>query len=233
MERIKGNEFGGFIINLSITNMTIKQITLVFALSLLFASCEVEEVIETKCSNVNLVDNRFVYQNDSIAIYYNFWKRGGQMNFEIFNKTNIPMYVDWENSAYILNDQKFAYWKDENVTSNSSIYLGFGVAVGNGVSFHPERVTLIPPRAAITKVSFVLERNKLPVTVNQARSGEMFTEENSPLRFRNYIAYFFDKQGAMKAVADNEFYIADAFLVKESHLKDSKSPQRFFQATYH
>ena len=44
------------------------------------------------------------------------------MTFTIFNKLDIPIYIDWKKSSYIDNSVKLNYWVDEEMKKTLESY---------------------------------------------------------------------------------------------------------------
>ncbi|CAM3459957.1 hypothetical protein [Aequorivita lipolytica] len=86
------------------------------------------QVFETKANNVKIVDETYLFENDSLKITYNLWRERGLMQFEIYNKLDTPIYIDWRKSSYIDNTVKLNYWEDverTNALYSSYYYSGF------------------------------------------------------------------------------------------------------------
>ena len=54
------------------------------------------QVYETKSTNTSVENGLSVYENDSLKITYSFWAENGLITFAIYNKLNVPLYVDWK-----------------------------------------------------------------------------------------------------------------------------------------
>lgn len=148
-----------------------KLIPLIFIL-FCFLNCaptKYVQLFETKSNNTELVDNKYVYENESVKISYSFWQEKGLMNFEIYNKTNKPIYVDWKKSAFIENSNKLNYWSDEEIsksksnTNSYSSHLFLGNSPNSFTSsntftttnvYKPERITSIPPNTKYSNYKY-------------------------------------------------------------------------------
>ncbi|MBK9147213.1 MAG: hypothetical protein IPM12_05240 [Flavobacteriales bacterium] len=86
------------------------------------ASCARQgiQVFYTANDQLELKDDQWLHENDSVAVLYNFYGSGGSMSFVIFNKSNKPLFINWKNSALILNGQKMQYWSDAVEFSGSA-----------------------------------------------------------------------------------------------------------------
>ena len=133
-------------------------------------------VFEVRSDNVKVKNEQLAFENDTILITYNFWNQYGYMQISIFNKLNIPIYVDWKKSSFIANDYKYNYWNDEEFSEESSVavnrsYLSndykllsqdpqitknIGSQVSSSSRIKPERVTFLPPKSYCNKHKFPL-----------------------------------------------------------------------------
>tara|TARA_R100000306_G_scaffold31558_1_gene33631 strand:- start:16201 stop:16962 length:762 start_codon:yes stop_codon:yes gene_type:complete len=190
------------------------------------------QVFETKANNVETVDDTYVYENDSLKITYNLWKEKGLMQFEIYNKLNVPLYIDWRKSSYIDNTVKLNYWED--VEHTNALYLGYyyksallgrrSAGVSNSTKTKDERITFIPPKAKYARSQFyiiprsftVLDKNG-PSTEVALREGSSktakvfykeYSKESTPRVFRNFLTFSLTEDFTNEFYIDNEFYIS-------------------------
>src|SRR5690554_6931785 len=157
-----------------------KILLLIFACSLVGCRSFVQ-VFETKAANLETVDETYVFESDSLKITYNLWKEKGLMKFEIYNKLNVPLYIDWRKSSYIDNDVKLNYWED--VERTNSLYLGYyyesaflgrrSAGVSNATKTKDERITFIPPKAKYSRSQFYI----LPRSFTVLNKNSPFTEK--------------------------------------------------------
>lgn len=142
----------------------------------LLASCSKDliQIFDTDTTNTYLDNEGYVFETDTIKITYQFWAQKGQMSFTIFNKLNKPIYIDWKNSAFIVNGNKIDYWMDEELTKSSAIYnsyyvgrpplpgTGITIATDQGIqntrttTIKPEKITFIPPNSSYDRTQFYL-----------------------------------------------------------------------------
>ncbi len=138
------------------------------------------------------------------------------------------------------------------VTSNE------GIQTMASASFKPERVTFIPPKSNYYRSQFYLlpgnyysmdfncQKIKLPRNDNPKKTtivyNEDFTMTNSPLRFRNYLAFSFIENATQFFFVDNGFYLSSAkemdfrhhrgqYIVQEgaeTYQKPYKKPTSFY-----
>ncbi len=149
------------------------RVATVFCLIAFIVSCKTQymQLLTTSSGDAVLKDDFFVFENDTVKITYQFWANRGILSFELFNKLEKPIYIDWKNSSYIFNGVKMNYWIDEELTNSVSVYgnflytgpvikpnplLTYTVGITSSTSVKPERITFIPPKSSIYKTSFFL-----------------------------------------------------------------------------
>jgi hypothetical protein len=196
------------------------------------------QVFETSTTDSKLEVDNWVYESDTVRIVYGFWTEYGVMAFSIYNKLEIPIYVDWKNSSFIYNGVKLDYWIDEQKAATASYgtyqYKGPslrpGYSTGSSLesskttSVKPERITFIPPKSIYPRSQFYLHPELFPMTHspqtavptrNYLESEKTdtifqmeFTAENSPLKFRNFLAIKLSETSDAYYYIDNEFYLS-------------------------
>jgi hypothetical protein len=229
-----------------------KNITLAGILFVLLTGCSKHfiQVFDTGTTNTQLIDNSYVFENDTLKITYSFWASKGLVSFNVYNKLSKPIYIDWKNSSFIYNDHKLNYWIDENQRTssvNANIYSYNGpldkirTTMNEGVPSYSsslvtlERITFIPPKSNYDRSQFYL----LPVSLCELNAdcpsaevprndkprkkttvyGYDYTLGNSPLRFRNYLAFSTVENAQQFFFVDNGFYLSS---VKEMDIRHYK-----------
>lgn len=211
--------------------------------------CSKYQIFDTKTTDSKIENN--VFETDTVKITYYFWEDKGVMAFSIHNKLSKPIYIDWKNSSFIHNGQKFDYWSDEIQTSGSSLttsksnlafynsyYRGFwynggginsvSVQTSNSNSFKPERITFIPPKSSYSRSSFTLSNAPFSFDKRKEKTLE-FGHGNSPAIFRNYLAMSMTEKGTNYSFVDNEFYVVRVQEIKQrAFSKMGKIPTAFY-----
>ncbi|MFD2921974.1 hypothetical protein ACFS6H_19800 [Terrimonas rubra] len=194
--------------------------TLLFIFSL--ASCYPSQVFKTASNNVFLKGNSCVFENDSVKIEYNLWAERGVVSFELYNKLNTPLYIDWKTSAYITSNRSLNYWQDETVkttiTDNSLFLNSNSKSVSKSVKY--DRVSIIPPLSVISKSTY----NILPKEYHKKTKYSVghYKPDNTPISFRSYLAISSseDFKGTVNYI-DNSFYVYQVDEVKSKNKKPS------------
>ena len=179
----------------------------IVCLILLFASLEscskYSNIYEIKPQSALIKDKEYLeFENDTVKITYSFWGKAGVMSYTIFNKMNIPIYIDWKKSSVVKNEQKYDYWVDEINTksksqstgsSNSSLYYGgynlfnYNLVKSESKSIKPERVTFLSPKSSVTRMQSILY-NLVPEKLLQpVRKGKLLDKDGKKNVTVDYI----------------------------------------------
>lgn len=194
-----------------------KQITILL-LFFCISSCSTYELATTVPLDNNVKtngkDGSYLYENDTLAVSYNLWANHGMLFFEVYNKLNIPIYIDWKKSAFIFGETKRNYYSDKEIrtinthTNGGSIGIittklpianvlggsssSFSKTTGTEVAVKEERITFIPPNTKITKIVLRLLWK---------------FDNNSKYSFSNFLTY------STKEDFSQEHYINNKFVV--------------------
>ncbi len=57
-------------------------------------------------------ENSLIYEDDNCIVSYNLWAERGDIGFRCYNKTNSNIYVNLEESFFILNGIAHDYFKN-------------------------------------------------------------------------------------------------------------------------
>jgi len=158
--------------------------------------------------------------NDSLAISYNFSGKNAPLHVEILNKLDEPLYISWEKSALIIEDQAYSFVNDVlKITGEASsttydynrIFRDLNNTKYTDGSFDAnvklsKNESFIPPHSKVTRTIYALNLEKVakvdkagfkPTYVNlsdgtgQIRASVMeFSKENSPLQFKSYMTLY-------------------------------------------
>ena len=221
------------------------QIYLTVILTILLSGCFTsykDQVVSIKGVNLNEIDRSWVFENDKVIITYDFWAKHGNMSFEIYNKLDLPIYIDWKNSSFIYNGTKNDYWVDQTNSSSKSSYSGVSTRISNNfyTSNNPtfqsgsvqsitssvklERVSFLPPKSKLKFSQFKLANDqsyftlKSPNIVKEksilydrrlALKYEIpYSNSNTVINFRNYLAFTMTENSKEYFYIDNEFYVS-------------------------
>ncbi len=65
-------------------------------------------------------DNYLVYEDENCQVLYNFWGEGGNVGFQFYNKTETNIYLNLDESFFVLNGVAFDYFKNRIFTNSTS-----------------------------------------------------------------------------------------------------------------
>lgn len=226
-----------------------KKIVLI-TFSLLLVSCNISvQVFETKTENKNITAlTNYTFEDDNVKLVYDFWSDRGLMSFEIYNKTDKSIYIDWSKSSFIFNNNKYDYWFDNEITLTKSKSVSniknpsksmFLFTENNSISVtaKPEKITFIPPKSNFKSIKYkilpveeLIIKNYQNLEVPQLSNAKKayivqkksFDKQNSPIIFRNFITYSFNENINSVLSIDNEFYISSVIKMKKSQFETFK-----------
>jgi len=201
---------------------------LLFITATLFSCSPQTQLLETK-SNVPLDESKhqYVYDNDTVRIEYDFWANKGVLAYRIFNKLDVPVYIDWKKSSFIQNGRKMDYWSDQSVNNTTSydysFYRNLWLSQSSSITSKPERVMFLAPKSYIKAERFFLCSGPISIANNvssavigvpgipnksiNVRQRE-FDQSGSPLVFRNFLTYSLTEQLTTESYIDNSFYVS-------------------------
>ena len=204
------------------------------ATTLFGCTIKYSQLYETK-STFNK-DGNTEFENDTVRISYYFWADAGVLAFSIYNKLDIPIYVDWKKSSYIRNEDKYDYWIDEQNSQSNSEYASVrykgllngwgtvGVSTTNSKTVKPERITFIAPHSKYKKYAFSLynpmgtlidtsvQLERVPSKVNPKKEvgiySRSYTFPIAHTTFRNFLTLSTSEKFDKEIYIDNQFYVS-------------------------
>ena len=94
----------------------------------LFTSCITPSYYQvykaTPMGEVVKNDNFLLYEDENCIVSYNLWSDGGNIGFKVFNKTDSNMYLNLDESFFVLNGIAYNYFKNRVFTHS----VGSGTA---------------------------------------------------------------------------------------------------------
>lgn len=111
------------------------KIFFIALIAVMFTSCSSKtyfQVYKTAASEKLVAkENQLVYEDDNCKVVYNLWSNGGNIGFQFFNKTDKNIYLNLEESFFVLNGVSYNYYKNRYYTKSSS--SGLTTTVGAGL----------------------------------------------------------------------------------------------------
>lgn len=195
-----------------------------FAAILFSTSCTSYQIITLESSLPTANSNGFLFENDTIAIQYTFNGLNAPLDLNIYNKSNIPIYLNWNQSSVIINGQSFPLNPSQSKVnveysevSAEFPYSTYTEGSGDGTIWHSDRSGFIPPQSNTTVQSmnlwttFISPDNANSESVITQPNGTKikeynFDQECSPLDFRCYISYSDNPKEIWKSL-DHHFWV--------------------------
>ena len=155
--------------------------------------------------------NEFVFENDSIKVVYNFM--GQDLGADIFieNKLMERVYIDWRESALIVNGRTYSYAPIE-VDPDGHVVGGPGAST---IDFIPARGTLNKTPLVLTRYystsipkARLLKTTYTAAGISHPVKTAIFTEATSPLRFRSFIRYMVGSSTSEPLNVEHSFYVS-------------------------
>lgn len=214
-------------------------------------------IYETGSDNASRIEEQWVSDNDTVVVRYSFWAEKGLISFAIFNKTDRRIFVDWKNSALVVNDQKIDYWQDEThyqsvsrqrghgstssttqapttfdwawITRSAGIQLG--TSLTSGTMVRNERITSIPPQSFIGLERFTILGERIDPASFKHEVNEV-PNVNQPKRKESILVATFGKANSpvrFRNFLSFSFHedMREAFLVDDSFWLSSISDMAY------
>jgi|SRR5690554_1049885 len=84
------------------------------------ASSPYYQIYKANPKNSQVKNNNLVYEDENCRVSYNLWEQGGNFGFVFYNKTNTNIYLNLEESFFILNGIAYDYYKNRVFTSSEN-----------------------------------------------------------------------------------------------------------------
>jgi len=172
-------------------------------------------------------ESNLVYEDENCIVYYNLWGEGGNIGFRFYNKTDKNIYLNMEESFFILNGMAFNYYLNRVFTNSTNT----GTTIPNSkplkpnnarvvntsgysVSRNEEKIVCIPSKASKAISEYSINQNiyrdcdlfRFPL--RSQITTKNFTKSNSPFVFSNKIEYKLGLTGN-PVKFENEFYVTE------------------------
>lgn len=109
------------------------KLGLVVLLAVFASSCsKVLRVYQVESVNTKKDSERFVYEDDSVKVIYDFWYEDGVMLFAVQNKLDKAITIDWKKSHFSLNGLVYPYWRDVDWIRTTGKANTWGTGYGRG-----------------------------------------------------------------------------------------------------
>jgi hypothetical protein len=190
-------------------------------------SCAYYEVFETKSKDVMYKQNKYIYSDEDIILQYFFWSIGGVMNFNIYNNSNKPIYIDLNKSHFIFNEASFDYYKAESISKVNQVtrsynyqgYIKSATITGKTITNQQKRIIEIQPKTYVNIGDYQINSTiikdcsfkRFPKRNNPVATS--YETELSPFVFKNILTYAYDDNFTNPTIITNLFWISDIFFI--------------------
>jgi hypothetical protein len=191
-----------------------------------------------------------VFEDTNCKISYNLWSNKGNAGFSFFNKTNEVIFLQLDESFYVINGNAYDYYQNRiflsssntaTKTTKTSGYSQLGllslatyatntVATNstNGIETIEAKIIAIPPKTSKTVSEFDINQtlfrdcDLLRFPSSKQTSTKSFSDETTPLKFYNTISY---KVGDKVNKVKNDFYVSEISNFAEKDIINKQKKQ--------
>lgn len=186
------------------------------------SSCVVTDyyqVFKTNTENGIVNKKEIVFEDNNCKVFYNLWKLGGDVGFNIYNKTDSDLILQLNKTFFVLNGVAYEYFQNRTFIKSESngttlmyynkypSYWNNNLTNVTGTSstsystqFNEKSELTIPPKTMIDVSEFKVtnmryvscELAKYP-SANKIRTVK-YNKDNSPFVFYNLITYTIKKE---------------------------------------
>lgn len=114
--------------------MKLKNLFFAALITFTLASCRTSSFYQvykiTPDDKITLKENHLVYEDENCKVSYDLWEQGGNMGFIFHNKTDQNIFLNLEESFFILNGIASNYYQNREFSNSSSS----GTSVSHGAT---------------------------------------------------------------------------------------------------
>jgi hypothetical protein len=197
----------------------------ILSLVLLLSSCSqvfYYQVFESKLKGATEKTESLVYENEDLQVNYDLWGKMGYMYARVYNKKDVPVYIDLDRSHLIINGNTVDYYQPDEQTIGKQLiqktisnFTNTQTNVVRDVSktTKMKKVIEIPPDAYAIIGNICMDfpfykgcgLSRFPNS--KFGSFVSFNPENTPYNFRNYMTYSLSYDFNKTIVLDNNFWV--------------------------
>lgn len=210
------------------------------------ASCTTYQYATISSPLSSQTSDTFIAENDTAKIAYEFSGENGPVKISIYNKLQIPLYVDWSQSALIVNNNRKSYVNknasiDAQLNSTQTRWLSSTTQTGSikGEIKSHEVSGFIPPQAWARESQLTLKSDFFQFP-SQTTGKEMkhvngvitrsvsYPRENSPLSVRSYLTLSTQTDFSSPMHLDHEFWVSEIIQTQSTPKNFPARPNRFY-----
>ena len=104
--------------------MKLKNLFFAALITITLTSCKTNSFLQvykvTPDDKITLKENQLVYEDENCKVSYNLWNLGGNIGFVFHNKTDKNIYLNMEESFFILNGIASNYYQNREFSNTTS-----------------------------------------------------------------------------------------------------------------
>ncbi|TLX74717.1 hypothetical protein E9993_12455 [Labilibacter sediminis] len=188
-----------------------QPILIITLLAIITCSCSSYQFVTLKSSLQQPSSDGFIFDNDTLFVEYSFNGPNCPVILNIHNKTNVPVYLNWNHSSVIINGESFPLNPSTSEVSSeyseiSTEFLDdtYTHGVGNATIYHDNRIEFLPPKSKISVNNITIcsdfftgegahfkhsVKKKNPGNTTYKVTEYTFNEETSPMEIRCFLSY--------------------------------------------
>lgn len=188
----------------------------------------------------------FFIETDTVKISYDFSGQDGPVKVSVYNKLNVPLYIDWAKSALIAGKNRKSYTNDNldlqaQMNGSEVRWLGYSTqsATISGTLTANKASGFIPPQSQAQETLLTLKPNlfSLPTAADKKlrkmEEGTVvefatYSYEQSPFTFRSYLTLSTNADLSSPSHFDHEFWVSEVFQTYNGPKKFASKPDRFY-----
>jgi hypothetical protein len=156
-------------------------------------------------------------RNDTFALAYDFWREGGQLAFQLKNRTAQQLYFDWHDSYLQINGDRVYY---DGQDQPHVVPPGDSVSV-NAFILWPQ--PLLPTRGFEQEVIREDEKTGEEERIRTDFRYKHFSFSNSPRQFRHHLTMSLRPNLTPSFSVDHRFYIKEVKSMRERTFTEGSS----------
>jgi len=208
-------------------------------LCLLHSSCSTYyyQVFETR-SEDSLDAKTLVFENEDLRLQYDFWSKGGQLYYTVYNKGNNPIHLDLSKCTFIQNGLAREWYTDGETTHTlmrDESFINTGVLKKSGssrsITTRSAKFVYIPPKSTVVLSQFTFMESGYSTCEFNCKTKKKglasslnFSKETTPLSFRNYLVYSTSENASNTKRLDHSFYIETVRILTRKEYFGPSSP---------
>lgn len=156
---------------------------------------------------IAIKDNLLVYEDENCRVSYNLWSEGGNIGFRFFNKIDKNIYLNLDESFFILNGVSHNYYKNRVFTSSGAKNISGTTVTGSttGISY----LGLIPTNRnfatntleLMTSLGYSVSYNEEKIVCVPSKTSKIISEYNiNESLFRDCDLYKYPTKKQIKSM---------------------------------